>query len=43
MVTVFGTLAMHRSAGLFDAAGTFALSYVDIAHQLAAEMGLTIA
>ena len=37
MVTSFGTLAMHRSAGLFDVNGTFALQYVDIVHQLAAE------
>ena len=31
---------MLRSAGLFDVAGTFALSYVDIVHQLAVEMGV---
>ena len=40
MVTSFGTLAMLRSAGLFDLAGTFSLSYVDIVHQLAVEMGV---
>ena len=40
MVTSFGTLAMLRSAALFDVAGTFSLSYVDIVHQLAVEMGV---
>jgi len=40
MATSFGTLAMLRSAGLFDVAGTFSLSYVDIVHQLAVEMGV---
>ena len=40
MVTSCGTLAMLRSAGLFDVAGTFSLSYVDIVHQLAVEMGV---
>ena len=40
MATSFGTLAMLRSAGLFDVAGTFSLSYVDIVHQLAVEMGM---
>ena len=40
MATSFGTLAMLRSAGLFDVAGTFSLSYIDIVHQLAVEMGV---
>ena len=40
MATSFGTLAMLRSAGLFDVAGTFSLSYVDIVHQLAVKMGV---
>jgi len=40
MVSSCGTLAMLRSAGSFDVAGTFAWSYVDSVHQLRVEMGV---
>ncbi len=36
----FVTLAVPWSAGLFDAAGTSTLSYVEFVHQLAAAMGV---
>jgi len=44
LIPIYGNLswqiAMLRSAGLFEVAGTFSLSYVDIVHQLAVEMGV---